>query len=414
MVNISRIELHQYVWQQPLTQLAKQWDIDARRLTELCNTFEIVRPKSGYWTQMSFGTASSPLPLDCSNFTADHKVDLSGIKRRKVQDLPKITVPKRLAKPEPEIQRAKALYRAPSYQYDYIWIAPYPQAEELMALSVSEKEFPRALRILDALLKYFKKQGWSIGTKRERRTYMNTVLIQDQTVCFRLREELKQQTLPLSDKERADKEAGRFWGREKANMPTGNLVLTLEHYMDGQQCTWRDNKKTALEDCLPEIIVGMMHAASFQQESAQRRAEQKVRWEKEREMRSMADQMRKGWNDRIESLLGDFDKWQHAQQCRNFIRQVETEMLKQGPLSSSQQRWLDWAMNVANRLDPVSEVAAADLTAWSRGCSFSERLNELALTEFIGKRKPSTANNLSIEEIEAGLKNMSVSLSESN
>lgn len=112
-----------------------------------------------------------------------------------------IRVSQRLAHPLPTVQAARERYRSPTYQHDVMQWLPHTEAQAV-ALTVSINQFARALRILDAILKFCQTRQWHTGTKWQGKTYHNTVTLEDQTLRFRLRERLKQVRRELSAGER--------------------------------------------------------------------------------------------------------------------------------------------------------------------------------------------------------------------
>lgn len=407
-MNITRCQLQIRIWNTPMKHLAKAWSVDCQKLTRLCEAFDIERPLAGYWTQHALGKTKPAPDLNCERFPAEHLVDLSLIASPSESSAvkPKIGVSKRLTKPHPKVKLAKALYQAPTYKYDCIWMASYPEANNALAMSVSEHQLQRALRIMDALLKYFQKQGWLTGTERECRTLYNTVTIGGQKIRYRLREELKQHTRELSAKELEDKQSGGYVWHERINRPSGNLILSIGGgYSRGD--AWRDSKSHTLESLLPDVIIGMEKAAERTKQAMEKRLKLEAQHRHEGKIYAIAETIKDEWGERIDILLGQFGEWQRAEACRTFIHRVRAKLLNEGPPTKAHLNWINWASDIAERLDPVTSMTAQDLSAWNNYDSLSSELSAEALAARLStKQKIQNYRRMPLDQIEHALKNL--------
>lgn len=52
---ITRQELFELVWQEPLSKLSKRLGINLHRIVKICEKYEIPHPSSGHWSLVSWG-----------------------------------------------------------------------------------------------------------------------------------------------------------------------------------------------------------------------------------------------------------------------------------------------------------------------------------------------------------------------
>lgn len=200
-LEVSLEVLHHQLWQKPMSAIAKDWNISAQSIRKACNKFNIPRPQSGHWTLVSLGkdpiTTSLPKNVD--------EILMITIKRRIKAKLSKsvakpntkgvkqkLAVAKRITKLHPLSVLAKQHYKKPMFEHDKLMVSPWQI--ETYQFAVSPEKFDRALKIFDALVKYFDKQGWKfeITDNFTRRSKINAVVIDGKTVTFKLREKTKQ------------------------------------------------------------------------------------------------------------------------------------------------------------------------------------------------------------------------------
>jgi hypothetical protein len=60
---ISRNELYQLVWSQPMTKVAEQFDVSGSYLARVCTLLNVPRPERGYWAKAAVGKTPPQIPL---------------------------------------------------------------------------------------------------------------------------------------------------------------------------------------------------------------------------------------------------------------------------------------------------------------------------------------------------------------
>ena len=74
MLRMSRAQLHQLIWSQPMTEIARAYGVRGQHIANACDEHEIARPPAGYWQKLEYGKAVESVALDNSNYTEDHIV----------------------------------------------------------------------------------------------------------------------------------------------------------------------------------------------------------------------------------------------------------------------------------------------------------------------------------------------------
>jgi len=390
MLKVSLEELHKKVWEQPLLKLAKHWNINATALGKLCDKEGIPRPGSGYWTQVSVGKAPS-IPAIPGQLDKNKHIDLSCLQSNKKEKLQlpvvskiKLTVPKAMHKPHPFTVIAKQKYHKPTFEYDKLMVGAWQG--DTYQINVSLEQFPRAIRIMDTLLKYFEKQGWLFKVEKinGQRAPTNIVTANGYDVSFRLREKSKQTLRELNKKEAEDKAAGRYVYYEKVNMPTGNLMLILSEYVDGNcQTSFIDKSDFKVEDNLGAFIESILLAVEYRKQWNIERQKKELKQEQSNDKRRHFDKLVTEEVSRISFLFEQYDNWQKTEKAREFVNAVRNRMLSQGELSENQQEWLNWADSILTHDDPI-KLACIQASMPSKSNAQQNKVSEFAIESYFG------------------------------
>jgi hypothetical protein len=195
-------------------------------------------------------------------------------------------------KPHPLTVIAKENYHKPTFEYDKLMVGAWQG--DTYQINVSPEQFPRAIRIMDTLLKYFEIQGWPFKVEKinGQRIPTNIVTANDYDVSFRLREKSKQTLRELNKKEAEDKAAGRYVYYEKVNMPTGNLMLILGEYVDGNcRTSFIDKSDFKVEDNLGAFIESILLAVEYKKQWNIERQKKELKQEQSNEKRRQFEKL---------------------------------------------------------------------------------------------------------------------------
>jgi hypothetical protein len=381
-VTLSREELYEKVWSTPMRKLAPAYGLSDVGLAKVCDRHNVPRPPRGYWAKKEFGRAPPRPPLPPCDDPALQTVRLTPEEKRppeppppapepeydadvmaalrKARALPPVTVGEALRGPHPLVQSTRAALERATPDRNGLLSAPWNAEEGTLNVSVSKDSLRRALCFLDALLKAVEKVGGkveAVRTQWERETVVS--FCGEKVATLRLRERYRQQ-----ERERPLKDYGDW--RRHESVPTGRLVL------DGASCYkphCQDTEKgRRVEGSVDGLVVhwaeeaGRVRAERRRREEEARRREEEERRRRECEaeaLRLRQELQRKQQEEqaRVDRLLTDAAAWRQSQVLREYIAAVErAAMSRDGRVEEGGEtaRWLAWAREQADRLDPFA------------------------------------------------------------
>ena len=256
---LSRNELYDMVWEQPITHLAKKFGITPYQLNKICKQYRISKPLPGYWQKVDMGKKVSQRPL-VSDPDLDHKpiiifpqiltsVKPKTRKKRSVYIKKPINITETCHKLHPlvaktkssgfEIDRERAIYglRKPRNEY--------------LNINVTPRLVKRALMLADTIIKAIEKRGHKLEIDaEEKRTWSgNPYLVFDcylsikcEKVRFKISKKLNRVERSLSKEDKERLESDRYISDRWRYISSGLLrvkVLEAEYRDD----TWMDNDK---------------------------------------------------------------------------------------------------------------------------------------------------------------------------
>ncbi len=374
-MQVSREELYEQVWSEPMTTLAARYGLSDVGLRKKCKKLSIPLPPQGYFlrderrrqkanrTPLPAGNESvSIYPTPTDNFPPpffDPEQYKEAEARIAFEKLPenRIEVRDRLTSPHPLIEKTRALRENSSRQRAERGRRD-PCADAGLSISVSKQHLPRALRIMDALLKALESRGFKVAVapmmyKSDRCATRATVLGVD--LEFELKERFKQVE---NEPPKEDKKSSWPSSYSKYDLiPSGRFFLTITSYIgENSRRAWSDGAKHKVEDCLNDFIIWLMKGAVIDRARDLKRAhEENERIElirrREEEARKQEEEKK-----RIQALISEAQSWKQSQLIREFIEAVRTKGIeKYGQIAadSDLEKWIKWANQVADRIDPL-------------------------------------------------------------
>lgn len=362
---LTREELYEHVWSEPVSRLAPEYGLSDVGLAKICREMRIPLPGRGYWQQKAAGKKvrrpmlpplpdGSPQSLRNITFappevrTETRSEPDAVAEQRQYESSPghRIAVPEQLEKPHPLVERTRVATRR--LKPDHRGIVTVWD-KQVLDIQVTQDLMERALRIMDALLKALEQRAYSVCLSQDTPT-QTWVKVHGQEVSIRLDEpvrQVKRQPPP------------RDWMEDRYTYtPSGELRFQtrIEYFGHKDQRTWRDGKSRRLEDVLNEIVIGIVAAAEQRRENILRfeRAQEESR---QAQLRSW-ERLRKQEEEqaRTAELERNAAAWAKSQQIREFVAAVR-ERISEGedPADNSEgaERWLTWALEHAERLDPL-------------------------------------------------------------
>jgi len=372
-ITITRKELYGLVWSEPMIRLASRYGISDVALAKTCRKHDIPRPPRRYWAKKQFGKSPRKTPLpnpsdgssillrdpeECrvSSPLLRREMECKMAEEKKLET--KIEVAETLRGAHPLVRQANEQFQGAEKDDSGLLIPP---EETPLNIRVSKASLRRSLLIVDALLKALKQRGYEVGPGP-------TVEILNVQLEFSIAEQLKK---TQEQPEEHDLEGHYEFGHSRFNIkriPSGCLELHIHvnaYWITGCQTTWRDTKRQRLENRLNKFVAGLVKVAARKKEydeeqeaQARERREVERRDREERKRRAEKRQQIEAEHQRVNSLLQQAADWQQSQDIRCYI-----EANKQRYLASHGQieeggefaKWLVWANEQADRLDPLKD-----------------------------------------------------------
>jgi hypothetical protein len=259
----------------------------------------------------------------------------------------KIEVPDRLTNPHHLLKVHLEEWRSSKVDdYGAIWSGDIRQ----LNIRVSPKSLNRALRIMDTLFKALEARGHQVGIQEGYQRSLGA-RIDGEPIEFGLEERFQRIAHPDQNNPRLES-----WMRKHYQyIPTSSLVLKIVAWgVDGIRKSWSDGKTSKVETCLNDFVVGLIRVAEMGKAlRLKREQEERLRREAERQEEA---QKRQEELARRQALEQEATNWAKAQQLRAYLAAAKDRLhAKHGEIQSGSQpdRWLTWAHQHADRLDPL-------------------------------------------------------------
>ncbi|AHW62305.1 hypothetical protein SAMN05444285_1166 [Draconibacterium orientale] len=348
----TRKELYELVWSEPLSRLARKYNISDNGIRKRCKKMNIPLPKAGHWSKIQHGykviVPKLPGKYEGENETIlcyrdkdgnyVEKVDVVTPQtklKHELQNDPQLplTVPEKITRFDSLIAQAKkSLQKKSSGVYNYEGMRATERGE--INIMVSESNIDRALYFMNTLIKLF-------------RARKHNIIIEDnETYAVIFGEKL-----PIKFKEKAkiSYETSTYGWRSRTYHPSGKLAFVHDNRPYNQK-EWLDGKKP-LESRLAEIL-------AYFETYAKKEIEDRIEWEKRRKIeeeeqkRQQELQIKK--NDeirRIKVLINMANYWKQAQILRDYITALENT----NGLDFKKMDWIPWAKQKFEWFDPFTQ-----------------------------------------------------------
>jgi hypothetical protein len=375
-LTLTREELYNAIWRTPMSHLCKTWGITIHHLSKICEQFDIPRPSPDYWPllRLNRSVERAPLPLAASDQPsviclkpqpANKPASLSKQQNQlaviadkneppsQPENPPRPVVPvaQDFRKAHPLIRTSRELLeKANPDSFGRVGLSRY---NNCVNINVTKQNLKRALLLLDAVFNALESKGHKAEIIEPRYGRSETsIKIGDEKVRIKLMERTTRRERELTEKEKTEK---YIWNRHFYE-PTGIFSFSIEEYRGPVQKTWTDRKGQSIENTLNEVIEAILSTGEalrlYRIEEAERREREAEQEKREYELQQLREQEL----NRRRSLEQQADRWEKAALLREFIVACEVRLTNQGMLSqdSSAKRWLDWARQCAEELDPLN------------------------------------------------------------
>ncbi len=371
--SITRTELYQMIWKDPMTKVAPQFGLSDVGLAKACKRYNIPRPPVGYWAQKQFGKQppQTPLPAASENQQliefiaaeqakpADKKTtknervqdeQLKALIEHEVQEENRILVPEQVSKYHPFVQQTKEAF-ADRNNDRGLYYPGFMAEGARLDIRIGKDSIPRALRLIDTIIKTVEDRGHKVVTESKEHRKETYFELFGEKFTLQLREKTKMTR--ISEDEQKKKRI--FYSATYE--PIGLLELRLHGKCSySQLATWKDGSRKTLEDQLNDILIGFIIGVESERNcrkqreifERQCREEERKRWQQEENRRKEQQKIQEmdemmDWSDKATRIRKFVQVW------RSHIESTE-EVIEEG---SELAVWIEWALNYADRIDPL-------------------------------------------------------------
>lgn len=361
---ITREELYKLVWSKSLVLAAQELGISDVGLAKICKRLDVPRPYRGYWPRIESGHKITiprlpPAKKDtpASAFISPHvnqepqmgKQERAELIEHERQPENRIVVPENLRGAHPLVRESRTLLEHGFVGYYSRLFARRGENDNQNCLDirVTKASLPRALRIMDALIKAIEIRGGKIEIKNQ-----NTLCILNEArVRFSLWEKVTCTERQVAPNERERSYTPDRW----LFTPTGELTFKIDEYDVGRK-NWKDKPSKPLEEQLNDVMIGLITASRIIRE-------RDLEWERKRQLELEEQQQRAELarlqrieNERREKLNKMLSLWTHSMKLSQFLDECERILSTETaiPPEIDKARWLSWARAYANEINPLT------------------------------------------------------------
>jgi hypothetical protein len=305
---VSREELYEQVWAEPMTKVAAKYGVTGTALKKKCERHEIPTPERGYWMKLEHGkrVRQEPLPKLSDVRLGQVRVVGSasqrlpdGVRQAKAKARQQLDAAKplpSLPSPEPSVAKPDATeesvaeYRVLTATRRAISKArpdgqglATARGHGIVPLKIAPASIDRVLPILSRLLALAETQG---HRTQPADSGLNLV-IDDEPIAFGIEEQPQRTPHVPTVAELKRKEENARWGLSSTpwpkydHAPSGRLAVTIHaNQYAGLRRTYADGKTRVLEDSLTDVLAGFAEHAALLKE--RRRADEERERQREK------------------------------------------------------------------------------------------------------------------------------------
>lgn len=362
--------LYKEVWELPVTEVAKRYQVSDVSISKVCQSLNIPTPPAGYWAKLRAGKPVTKIPLPKSSKPVTKTGLRTGIENKpqiKQKTLAflseeeraivlsvatQIRIPDKNAKMHPTIVAHRKTVmewkKKRSEQEIKGWNRRGMDPPPFLADTVSEETLPRILHMIDALIKAIEPLGCSLTSDLKfviigRTVSLSVSEAKDEIKHVPTKDE-NMQLLKYEEDKRRHSWASKPNIRKYDHIYNGRISLTIYNTRN-----FRDCKSYVVEDRLGEIMIELYESSDILRKERELREEaERKRQEEERRK----EERRNRYNSEIDqtiALANLSDDYDTACKIRRYISAVEVS----GNLDQKMIEWMEWAKAKADWFDPT-------------------------------------------------------------
>ena len=350
-IKLTRKELYELVWENPMSKLAKKYNLSDNGLRKVCNRLDIPLPKNGYWQKIQYNKKVTKEKLPVNN-TVENSITLKfrdnsetiiNVVENELNQLTKeiknelketIIFPEKLTRPLQLISDAKNDLKTKEPEHYHNMKGLLNASPDILNIAVAPQNVKRALLFMDIFIKAIQKRGHNVITKEGTKVVIDSVQL-----SIGLRERLKRTIVK-----------GTHWDSTELN-PSNILSLRLDTYPASE---WTDTNTSKLEDKIPNIIAKLELQAVIEKRRAIEREIWHTEYERQRKIEEDLKARKEQEINKTKKLFSDAEKFEKATIYRNFIAATEQNAIKENSLTEELKEWIKWANEKADWFDPFT------------------------------------------------------------
>jgi hypothetical protein len=342
---LTRKELYDLVWSEPLTSLGRRFEISDNGIRKTCKRLNIPLPRNGHWQKIAAGKRtwvgkyvevySGNEKIVWQKRNPDNKKE---IPIRPTSDtFPNVdfSVSAQLICPDKlVIEAGKILY---DRQKDYSKRNPeydgLLNCWEGLAICVTSKNINRALCLMDSLIRILKLRG-------------HKVVVESGTQVVIGEEKFK---IVMKEKTTRSIIANGTWNTT-IHTPNGKLGLKIDGY-GGKE--WKDGK-TTLEEQFPEILFKFEEKGKEMMLETIERERRRRERELEEKLKGEREELEEKELHAFRNLMAQALQWQNSVMLNNYLNEMERQMISNSLEKTDEiQMFLEWARKKMQWYDPM-------------------------------------------------------------
>lgn len=353
-MKLTRKELYDLVWAEPMTTIAKRFGLSDNGLRKHCKSMNIPTPSVGYWSKLAYGKAVEKIPFPDEYEGKKQEVNLQEMQHEEIVEMIEpmdkqkrreseilswntdcLTVPEVLYAKEPLIMDTKEKFRLDHGSENiYLEKNPYKsKIKETLDVYVSEKSLDRALSIFSTVIRVLRLRGHNIKINGGK----TFAIINEEEIRINILERRKQQTID-----------GKL---TNTTAFCSELHFNI-FYNYNDKKTYKDTPYTKIEDKIASIIAFLeIKSDEIKEERQEREHQRKIQEEKER-IRKEFEAKKANELKEFQSLFIMAERLFKANVIRNYIDTYEEYLRKKEISDKDVLEKLQWARDKADWLDP--------------------------------------------------------------
>jgi hypothetical protein len=343
---ITRQELYDMVWEEPMTTLSKRYGLSDNGLRKICLRMRVPLPKAGHWMKVKAGKKVKKVTLpehykgeqqlrlsvgqDTNDYDPYGLAALNSLQRDlEEKHASLLTVPERLTGSHPLTTAAKEAFDRKRKDKTYNGLY---SCDGKLNVYVSPAMAPRAFRFMDTLVKALQALGHE------------TVV--DNRGSFAV---ISGERIEIGVRERQNKHmVNRGTWTSAEYTPSGTLVFWYKYIHTKE---WADDTKL-LEERLSRIIASLILKGRKElHERLERERRHAEREERERARREV-EELQERELSRVKSLILEAERWRQAKVMREYANEVESTARSGNSHTDQLGEWAEWVRKKADWHDP--------------------------------------------------------------